>query len=1013
MLAKKHLAYSIVTDSIESGLDRKCLTDLEKRFLHLNQQRLSRIHSALNHQQQHFLSLLPLLFHVNHPMMPGYVGHSTPAGICEYTPQKDDLQRGKNTARSFRYHQPRPQQQLSLEGIFLMGSLGTVAHSRKSDLDIWLCHRSGIDDDSLLLLEKKCQKITAAAKEKNLECHFFLMDAKNFEQGLGKGLSDEASGSTQHYLLLDEFYRTAVWLAGRLPLWWFVPSEREQNYQDYRHNLLKKRYLAEKKVLDFGPVATIPAGEFIGAALWQLYKAIESPYKSVFKLMLLESYTHANAGFQALALHFKQQIYQGAIDVDELDPYIVAYRRIEQHLLKNNEFERLELARRCLYFKVNKPLSKAPFRGRKSWQRELLEKLVDEWQWDDKKIAELDKHRQWKAGKVISERKALVNELVLSYGKLQTYKKQHQANANIDRDEFSILGHKLFANYERRPGKIDWINPDISDDLSEENLCFVEDGFVEDGFVEDGFVEDNLAGDKLQKNSATLKSSWRVYASSKMELESNSNWQTVCPLPLKHGSLMEVILWCHCNGLLIESSRCDFVGTTSGSTNSNNVTASSAQFHGLVRAIQQWLPLPLRSVEHDCFKSTAQATQILIHINLGREPYQSQGQKGLYQISDIDDALGYGELKDNLVKSIDMVCKNNWNEVVCHRFDNDSASQIEDNALVACLRTCLQAYLQQDCGAGLPRTLPDIRVNCASSAYGNTIRHRVGKLIHDILNCYRNSNRNISQRYIFSMEKGFYACQCHFEKKNGYQLRIEALTDKDELEGFLSRSQSLLSPIVFDRYTQVDDALRLVAKVSHERAINIVYHSVGTTAKLTVLDEQGSLYRGQVPYHNDSGLLRSLHYFLRNVIQRQVQLGGDFNADFDVFPVKFYRLQTNADNASYLDPINVTSDMPKLNCYNIQVAIKTLSFGNEQLSINCNGKQFHQQEYDTRFMSEVLEHIVSLRQAQHNRGERYPCYITDIDLSQYRIPGLRADQWQSSHYLRFKFELESRLNAEL
>ncbi len=64
-------------------------------------------------------------------------------------------------------------------------------------------------------------------------------------------------------------------------------------------------------------------------------------------------------------------------------------------------------------------------------------------------------------------------------------------------------------------------------------------------------------------------------------------------------------------------------------------------------------------------------------------------------------------------------------------------------------------------------------------------------------------------------------------------------------------------------------------------------------------------------------------------------------------------------------------------------------------------------------MSEVLEHIVSLRQAQHNRGERYPCYITDIDLSQYRIPGLRADQWQSSHYLRFKFELESRLNAEL
>ncbi|MOA06704.1 hypothetical protein D3C78_1263590 [compost metagenome] len=47
--------------------------------------------------------------------------------------------------------------------------------------------------------------------------------------------------------------------------------------------------------------------------------------------------------------------------------------------------------------------------------------------------------------------------------------------------------------------------------------------------------------------------------------------------------------------------------------------------------------------------------------------------------------------------------------------------------------------------------------------------------------------------------------------------------------------------------------------------------------------------------------------------------------------------------------------------------------------------------------------------AQRREAERYPCYITDIDLS--RILG--EGQAQTIHYLRYKAELESALNRAL
>lgn len=973
MLPQSTSDQSIATESIEEGLDRKHLLEIQRRFLRLNNQRLQRAYSALSHYQEQFLKALPLFFHTNHPMLPGYIGQATPKGLHEYKPNKNELKLGKAFARSFRYQ--RDVQHAALESLFIMGSAGSVAHSRASDLDIWVCHEPNLNAREVDLLQHKCEKLTRTAKDIALECHFFLMNAADFRRGIRAGLSNEASGSTQHVLLLDEFYRTALWLGGRIPLWWLVPASREQHYQDYRHALLSKRFVPAKKVIDFGSVPGIPPEEFTGSALWQLYKAIEAPYKSVFKLVLLEAYTCAYPGFQPLSLSLKQAIYRGEIEIDELDPYIVAYRRIEHYLNKHREFNRLELVRRCLYFKINRPLSKKTQRKDAPWRWQLLEKLVKRWQWPAEKIHELDQRRVWKADKVIPERQALVTELLNSYKTLQAFKQRHQAGTEIDRDEFNILGRKLYANYERRPGKIDWVNPGISDDISEADLCFLEDK----SHTWRVYPQDRSSLDRVFSNA---------------ELNNKVTQPQTFPASLKQGSLLELLLWCHCNAVLVPGTRCEFIFFERVEAGSG-----SAQIYGLIRALQQWLPLPLPPVAQESFKRPAIPTHLFIQVNLGYEPDSALSEKGLLHVSDIGDALGYGEFRHNLVKSIDMVSRNSWNEIDCRRFENDGANLLNNNALVLCLRTCLQTCLSAQVGQA--PTLPEICVHSRNSSHADTIRYRVESLLQDVLHCYGKNDSALSARYIFSVEKGYYGCQCQAIDGGQVQARLETLNSSEAVETYLSRPQPVHAPIVFDRYAQIDDDLRLIAKVSAKRAINIILQRHSERAELTVLDEKGSLLRGTLPCYDDAILLRSLHHFLRNVIQRQTDLGGDFSANFDVFPIHFYQLQYR-DNSAFLEVRHSSSDLSGLPCYPVQAKIRRDAFGNESLTVRCNGQVFCQPILGDQFFTHVKQHIA---------GQPYPCSITDLDLSDYRIPGLSPQHWQTSHYLRFKVDLETRLNG--
>ena len=953
----------------------------------VNEGRLARTRLALNRQQQVFLDLLPLLFHVNHPMLPGYVSHQTPCGVAGYEPEKADIQRAQRLARSFNYRR-QPTMLHQIHALYLMGSCGTVGQSSASDLDIWLCHGNELTRDAVIELKRKGHLIEHWAASLGLEVHFFVMDWDAFRRGERAGVSTEDCGSTQHYLLLDEFYRTGLLIAGRAPIWWLVPPADDGDYERYADTLRRKRYIRPDDTLDFGGVTQIPAGEFIGAGIWQLYKGIASPYKSVLKLLLTEVYASEYPQSQSLAQRYKQAIYAGRLDIDELDPYVMIYRRLEHYLLERNEHERLELVRRCFYFKVGKKLSKPPQHAQASWQRILLQKLVSEWGWSRRQIELLDAASQWKAAKVGDERKMLVRELTNSYRFLVDFARRSQTDAMINQQDMTILGRKLYAAFERRAGKIDLVNPGITTDLSEPNLSL--------------YLQEKDVDGSTQRL-------WSLHA------EPLAREEQPLTLPLKRcDNLIELLAWGLINGIIGSHSHLDIAPGAH--------QLDAGELNALLRALrQQLLPALAHTPDNDTFLAPAQALQQLVFVNVGTDPLDAVKKRGLQRLSDQTDSLGYSGLRDNLVLTLDVVTRNSWGEVSCRHFDGAAA-----------LLNCLRDHLQTPA----PDAGRDVRVACFCASRGPAIAGRVQELFDDVARCYapQEDGSVAPKRYVLQVRSFFYLLQYREQI-----LHIALARNHDQLLQQLGTNQAGYSPIVLDRHALPGSMLAAIAYTMQPDTVCVYFQLPRTDgqppkadtdamAQIFITDERGSLLTQRLPCTSLNTLLHPLDVFLRSVWNRQqiytsarLREGRERIRYFELSQLSpgaaFRAIPFDAAVLSALRERQQEGHAPGSMALNTGFAVQAIASldgsGRPLFTMFCDQQEFSPLDYGDELYREVARYIVGRRRTH----ARYPCYITDLDLSALLSTDALADTDQGTiqtiDYLRYRQLLEQGLNRAL
>lgn len=670
---------------------------LKQRLEALNQLRTDRALSAMGEAFRHIYSLLPVLLHYHQPGMPGYLTDNTPHGISFFTP--DDRQ--KQLLEAF-LPNDLPVSELAPEnapilGVYSMGSTSSVGQSSDSDLDIWVCHQSWLDGQERQALQNKCQQLQQWCQAQGVEISFFLIDENRFRMNESGALGKEDCGSTQHILLLDEFYRSAVRLAGKGILWSLVPSEHEDRYDEYALELYARGDLAPNAWLDLGGLGTLSAEEYFGASLWQLYKSIDSPYKAVLKTLLLEAYSWEYPNTRLLATEIKQCLHNGDIINFALDPYCMMLERVTVYLEAINDETRLDLVRRCFYLKVCEKLTANANSEPAPWRREILSQLVNRWGWSAERLEKLDNRVNWKIEQVREAHNELLDAMMQSYRNLIRFARRNNLSMSASPQDIGVLTRKLYAAFEALPGKVALLNPQISPDLSEANLTFI--------YVAEGRA--NRRG-------------WYLYNQAP-EMDAIISHQ-----PLEYNRyLNKLVAWAWFNGLLTEKTRLHIKGTT---------LCDLARLQELVGDISQHFPIRLPAPTPKALYSPCEIRHLALLVNLEHDPTEEFRDQVVHFDFRKMDVFSFGQQQRCLIGSIDLLYRNSWNEIRTLHFDGESA-------MIEALKTIL-GKMHQD---ALPPEA--VEVFCYSHHLRALIRTRVLQLVSECIDLRLSSNRQETGRF--------------------------------------------------------------------------------------------------------------------------------------------------------------------------------------------------------------------------------------------------------------------------
>ena len=362
-----------------------------------------------------------------------------------------------------------------IDSLMLMGSVGTVAQNEKSDFDYWVVlDESSLSREEHDFLTGKLRAIEEWGDRNGVELHFFLTDQKMVSQNRFGSADKESAGTSQAALLKEEFYRTAVHVAGKYPYWWITPSSAtDEEYAAAIQAVSKSLHLDKNRFVDLGNVHTIALKEFFGAALWQINKAMDSPFKSVLKMAMLESFINAEGDMTLLCDELKKAVIKPEAGL-AADPYLVLINHLFEYYQKKKKPEVVELLRKCLYNKVHiKLLPDTESKEKRSYKETVMLSYTKEWKWHSGNISEMNDYDNWNFDQMSELGNQLHGFMLETYKNLTDNMKQREHHESmISEEDLTVLGRKIFAYYGKKMGKVELMKKASDDALKLESVTF-------------------------------------------------------------------------------------------------------------------------------------------------------------------------------------------------------------------------------------------------------------------------------------------------------------------------------------------------------------------------------------------------------------------------------------------------------------------------------------------------------------------------------------------------------------
>jgi len=431
----------------------------EMKFFRQNRYSLITAFDIFKPKQADLFQIIPYLLHENFalPGIKNEFDKKTPHGIHDYHPDPETLEVISKYARGKKYVL-EPLQEAAIEGLFTMGSIGSVAQADASDIDYWVCiFEKRFSNSELALLKKKLHTVEDYAWEEfHIQVTFFLVDIFKAANNDFGGSTIESSGSAQAMLLKEEFYRTMIHVAGKLPLWSVLPTAFSRNYYNSILNMVSAlpdffRYI------DLGDIHAIPTGEFFGASIWQMFKSLKNPFKSMLKMALLEKYVHENGQKPLLCNIYKDEWMNSGVNLKltQNDAYYILVDNLLNYFQAAGDKESVSLLLTCFFLKLgiskSGDLDSTVFGLRKI----LLEYCLTKWGWSREKMFRIGDYKSWPYKNSVELSNILQAYMIKKHKALnKIFETMTDAEALISAEDRTVLERKVYSELSRQPDKI-------------------------------------------------------------------------------------------------------------------------------------------------------------------------------------------------------------------------------------------------------------------------------------------------------------------------------------------------------------------------------------------------------------------------------------------------------------------------------------------------------------------------------------------------------------------------------
>lgn len=436
-------------------MKKSMMTVIEKNrnlFASYNISRLRELIRYLSEDKFDLFQTIPFLLNVNLPAYPGYVEteevfygifnfhHS---GFYKYALNKFGL---KPEATD----ELMPKQPV-IQGLYLMGSAGTLTQSEKSDFDYWVVvDGATLSDSGVKLLAEKVKNIENWCYDQyRQEVTFFIMDVLKIKQNDFSVVDSESSGSAQKTLLKEEFYRTFIMLAGKVPLWSVLPS----GITDDDYNELVDSENDVKDYIDTGNLLFIDPGECLGAVLWQVYKARNDPVKSLIKASLIAFYFFNAMHKETIVCNIlRDKFSESKIEDHLFDPYTIVFEKIIQFYIEIDDVAGLRLIRKCILLRLlGYPLTSLP--DLSSPKGKLLLQLAGEWKFDLDLLSRFKKFHSWPEEEKLEFENGVFDKISFIY-ELILRSSDDLVKIDMAEEDLGVLVNRTAAFKQKVEGKI-------------------------------------------------------------------------------------------------------------------------------------------------------------------------------------------------------------------------------------------------------------------------------------------------------------------------------------------------------------------------------------------------------------------------------------------------------------------------------------------------------------------------------------------------------------------------------